>query len=67
MQLKVLRPAADDDSFDMKFYRNNFSKQTIKILILIPIIPQNMFKLHTKKIFTKSKSLTFILFIMLAC
>ena len=49
MQLKVLRPAADDDSFDMNFYRNNFSKQTIKILILIPIIPRNMFKLHAKK------------------
>ena len=67
MQLKVLRPAADDDSFDMNFYRNNFSEQTIKILILIPIIPRNMFKLHAKKIYTKSKSLTFILFIMLAC
>ena len=36
-----------------KLYRKVFSKQAIEIWILIPIIPQNMFKLHAKKIYTK--------------
>ena len=39
--------------FDTNFYRKGFSKQAIEIWILIPIIPRNMFKLHTKKIYTK--------------
>ena len=39
--------------FDINFYRKGFLKQAIEIWILIPIIPRNMFKLHTKKIYTK--------------
>ena len=39
--------------FDTNFYRNRFSKQAIEIWILIPIIPRNMSKLHTKKIYAK--------------
>ena len=39
--------------FDTNFYRKGFSKQAIEIWILIPIIPRNVFKLHTKKIYTK--------------
>ena len=35
------------------FTEKNFSKQAIKIWILIPIIPRNMFKLHDKKTCTK--------------
>ena len=38
--------------FGTNFYRRGFSKQAIEIWILIPIIRQNMFKLHAKKIYT---------------
>ena len=44
--------------FDTNFTRKVFSKQTIEIWILIPIIPQNMFKLHNKKIYTKYDKFT---------
>ena len=40
--------------FDKNFYRKLFpSKMAIEIWILIPIIPRNMFKLHSKEIHTK--------------
>ena len=37
------------------FTETFFSKQTIKIWILILINPRNIFKLHAKKIYTKTK------------
>ena len=38
--------------FDTNFYRKVFSEQSIEILLLIPIIPRNIFKLHAKKVHT---------------
>ena len=39
----------DQFLFDIIFYRKVFSKQAIKIWILIQIIPQNMLKFYAKK------------------
>ena len=43
----------NDFYFIRIFTEKVFSKQAIEIWILIPIILRNMFRLHTKKIYTK--------------